>query len=77
MRKSIVICLIMISALFAGEKYTLEECLEIAHKNNPDLEISDRQIAISENQLSQAWGNFLPTVSAGLSSQHSAQGTRE
>ncbi|MFP4547479.1 MAG: TolC family protein [Fidelibacterota bacterium] len=64
MRKSIVVSLLIISSLFAGEKYTLEECLDIAQKNNPDMTISKKQQDISGSQLKQAWGNFLPSASA-------------
>ncbi len=77
MRKSIIVSLLIVSVMFAGEKYTLEQCLEIARKNNPDLEISNRQIKISEQQQDKAFGRFLPSINAGISSQHSAQGERE
>eukprot|EP01156_Anaeramoeba_ignava_P014613 Anaeramoba_ignava/a609765_86.p1 GENE.a609765_86~~a609765_86.p1 ORF type:complete len:432 (-),score=76.73 a609765_86:3313-4608(-) len=75
MRKSIIIvCLLLITGLFAGEEYTLEQCLDIAVKNNPDMVISKQQVDISQNQLSQAWGSFLPSANAGISSEFDVQG---
>ena len=77
MRKSIIISLFLIAGLFAGDKITLEECLEIAQKNNPDMVISGQQEEISTNQMSQAWGNLLPTVGAGIGANFGAQAKRE
>jgi len=77
MRKSIIISLFLIAGLFAGEKITLEECLEIAQRNNPDMMISGQQEEISTNQMSQAWGSLLPTVGAGMGATYGAQAKRE
>src|SRR6056297_3244179 len=77
MRKSIVVSLLIISSLFAGEKYTLEECLDIAQKNNPDMMMSNQQLEISRNQLSQAQGNFFPSLNAYVRTQRRSQGDSE
>ena len=78
MRKSfIVLCMLLIAGLHAGEQYTLDQCLEIAVKNNPDMVISKQQVEVSQSQLAQAKGNFMPTVGAGVYSSYSAQGERE
>ncbi len=78
MRKSyFILSVLLVTGLYAGEKYNLEECLDIALKNNPDLMISQKQSDISINQKAQAFGSFLPTVGAGLNSSFSAQGQRE
>ncbi|MBN2279066.1 MAG: TolC family protein [Candidatus Marinimicrobia bacterium] len=77
MRKSMIISLFLIAGLFAQEKLTLQECLEIARKNNPDMVMSGQNQKISVNQLSQAWGNLMPTIGAGFGATFGSQAKRE
>ena len=78
MRRSLLIfCLLILTGLFAETKYNLDECIEIALKKNPDLVIAKNQARVSRYQMNQAWGSFMPTVSASGSANFDKQGERE
>ncbi len=45
--------------------YTLTECIDIALKNNPQIDIAKQQHAQSENVITQAKAGYLPRISIG------------
>lgn len=52
------------------EVLTLEECIKIALKNNPDVHIAEEGVKKSESNLKHNYGNLLPNLTASLSSGH-------
>jgi len=42
--------------------YDLNECIDIAVKNNYDLQLSEAQITTSASGLRAAFGSYLPSV---------------
>ncbi len=63
--------------LVAQEKISLETCLEKALKNNPDLNISQKQAEYTKQGIPASYSGILPSVGVGLSSDHQTQGESE
>ncbi len=75
MRKIILILLFgAIQLLMAQEILDLEDCIKHALKNNPDMAISGKQMQIADQGVVNSFGNLLPNVRSGFSSQFSKQG---
>ncbi len=71
MKKILLILFIVILPLLSQEKgkqkvYTLEECLRIAKEQNPQIKISESNIAITGAELTSAFGNYLPNLSFSM-----------
>jgi outer membrane protein TolC len=49
---------------------TLKECIDIAFKNNKDLQIQEKDVAAAKSGIMAARSNFLPKLSAGYSYTH-------
>lgn len=69
MKKSLLLLLIFPLALSAqisgpGSTLTLQQCIDIALKNNFDLLIDSERIDVAEARLRSAFGEYLPTISA-------------
>ena len=47
-----------------GDILTLEECIEIALKNNPNVQISKNNVKLIESRVGQAKSDFFPTLNA-------------
>jgi len=63
--------------LLAQEKISLENCLQQALENNPDLNISQQQADYTEQGIRAAYSGILPNIGVGLSSDHQTQGESE
>ena len=55
---------VLIGVAFAEEILTLERCINLALANNQDLKIVQKKIIESKGRKQEAFGNFLPTLSA-------------
>ncbi len=55
----LVICLIS-STLFAQQKLTVEQCIELAIANNKELKIADKQLSSAEANIKVMRANYLP-----------------
>jgi len=55
---------VVIGVAFAQELLTLEGCVNLALANNQDLKIAQEKILESEGRKQEAFGNFLPHLSA-------------
>ncbi|MBM3265415.1 MAG: TolC family protein [candidate division Zixibacteria bacterium] len=61
----------------AGQKWTLEQCIETALKNNMQLVIAARQVEVDEAQVYGAYTGVLPRLNATvLSSNRTTSGDR-
>ena len=72
MKKSIqiILFLLFVTNSFAQtKKWTLEECVDYAYKNNISIKLSELDSKNSAIEKNTAFGNFLPTVNANA--QHS------
>lgn len=72
MKKSLYLFLLFLTTinLFAQvKKWTLEECVDYAYKNNISIKLSEIDSKNSAKEKNTAFGNFLPTVNANA--QHS------
>ncbi len=64
----VIILIAFISTSSFAETLTLEDCIEIALKKNQDVIRARNQVKTADGSLWSAFGNFLPSVSAGISS---------
>ena len=48
------------------ETFSLEKCLEIATKNNIEIQISEARVNSSTAELTAAFGSFLPTINFNM-----------
>jgi outer membrane protein len=55
---------VLFGVAFAEEILTLERCIDLALSNNQDLKIAQERILESKGRKQEAFGNFLPTLSA-------------
>ena len=55
---------VVIGVAFAEEILTLEKCINLALVNNQDLKIAQKRIIESKGRKQEAFGNFLPRLSA-------------
>jgi len=55
---------VVIGVAFAEEILTLEKCINLALANNQDLKIAQKRIIESKGRKQEAFGNFLPRLSA-------------
>ena len=46
--------------------FSLNDCLNIAIENNPDIRASIYNEQVYKSKIGQAWANYFPTISAGL-----------
>jgi len=65
----VLFCLLAVSSIAQEKKWTLQECVEYAFKNNISVRQSELDLKTTEVTKSDAIGNFLP--SANLSAGHS------
>jgi len=55
---------VLFGVAFAEEILTLERCIDLALANNQDLKIAQKRILESKGRKQEAFGNFLPMLSA-------------
>lgn len=55
---------VLFGVAFAEEILTLERCIDLALANNHDLKIAQKRILESKGRKQEAFGNFLPMLSA-------------
>lgn len=51
----------------ADKKWTLQECVQYALENNISVQLQELGIEEADVNLADAWGNFIPTLSANAS----------
>lgn len=51
--------------------FTLNDCIEIAIKNNPDIRASLFNEEVYKSQILQAWANYFPSISVGINGSRS------
>lgn len=69
--KSTLICISMcIGAVLSAETLTLEQCVDIARSNNPNIQQSELNAEIGKSKVRQAYSVVMPSVSvsSGISS---------
>jgi outer membrane protein TolC len=72
-RKNLIIMAVISTAFFSVVLYgqnngkTIEECLEIAFKNNPELKSQEMKIEEAKAKYNQQIGNLLPQIDTNLS----------
>lgn len=54
------------SAATAGGPYTLEQCIQIALQNNPQIEIARKQVEVQEAALFGTYTEIMPTLNATI-----------
>ncbi len=72
MKKVVLLIAVLISAnsLYCqsvtgyNKVYSLDECIIVALKNNPDLHVNQKRIDLSKSSLRSAFGAYLPSASA-------------
>ncbi|MBN1540692.1 TolC family protein [candidate division KSB1 bacterium] len=74
-KRILFILLTWISLGFA-QSLTLEECIDVALKNNSTLRNAERQVEAAGTQVTDAWSALLPTVSSSFSAGKYIQGAR-
>ncbi|MBN2070863.1 MAG: TolC family protein [Candidatus Krumholzibacteriota bacterium] len=58
------------SAASAQEVFSLDECIDLALKNNPDVHLARENLKKYESSVKYSYGNLLPNLSAAVSSGH-------
>ena len=54
------------SAATAGGPYTMEQCIQIALQNNPQIEIARKQVEVQEAALFGTYTSVMPTLNATI-----------
>ena len=54
------------SAATAGGPYTLEQCIQIAMQNNPQIEIARKQVEVQQAAVLGSYTGVMPTLTANL-----------
>jgi outer membrane protein TolC len=54
------------SAATAGGPYTLEQCIQIALQNNPQIEIARKQVEVQQAAVLGSYTGVMPTLTANL-----------
>ncbi|MXX04635.1 MAG: TolC family protein [Gemmatimonadetes bacterium] len=54
------------SAATAGGPYTLEQCIQIAMQNNPQIEIARKQVEVQQAALFSSYTGVMPRVNANI-----------
>lgn len=54
------------SAASAGGPYTLEQCIQIAMQNNPQIEIARKQVEVQQAAVLGSYTGVMPTLNANL-----------
>ncbi|PIS29794.1 MAG: hypothetical protein COT43_02995 [Candidatus Marinimicrobia bacterium CG08_land_8_20_14_0_20_45_22] len=66
MRKLVFIALLFTAtAVAADQSFTLQECIQFAIKNNPDLRIQNKVVLSKAADVTSSYGNILPNLSFG------------
>lgn len=66
MKKFVIICLALVSGLFAQEKIlSLEQCLAIGLKNSKEIKISKSKVIVSKEKITEIGAQMLPKFSFG------------
>ena len=68
--------LILSTSIFGVERLTLQDCIDLAIKNNPDIRIAEKQYKIARESVTESYNNLLPSIGAGYSGTSSSQGPR-
>lgn len=77
MRKLMLLILpLFFTIQLPAETLSLEECIQMALKINPDIRISEKRTQIAEEDVLQSYNNILPNVGIGYSGSSTSQGPR-
>ncbi len=64
-RAFVLLCLLItLHTTAQGKKWTLQECVEHAYKNNISVRQAELDLKVTEITKSDAWGSFLPSANA-------------
>ncbi|HMA61277.1 MAG TPA: TolC family protein [bacterium] len=77
MRKFLVFTLLIVNIAFAQEVLSLQECIDIAMKNNPDVTMANLDVKSAKYGVRGSYSGILPSISTGLNYSHNNQGERE
>lgn len=77
MKKNLFFVFCLMSFVFAQEQFNLEECLQYAMENNPDLTIANLDVTSAEAGITGSYSGILPSLSSGLNYNHRNQGQSE
>ncbi|MFN3134151.1 MAG: TolC family protein [Candidatus Kryptonium sp.] len=77
MKKIALALLIFLSPSFSQEVLTLEDAINLALKNNPDVKISKNTVEIALNNYSLGNAGFLPTIDLSFGFSKSSNNTRQ
>lgn len=79
MKRILLFLLISFSIISAQEKsdavrtYSLDECIQIANKYNPDIKLSVARISPAAADITNAYGEFLPSLAVNMSYRRTFQ----
>jgi len=77
MRKfSFFVLLILLTSSLLSESLTIEDCIQLAIKNNPDIKISEKQTELSKVGVTGSYNTILPSAGIGYTGTASSQGPR-
>ena len=68
MKKSFIIILTSVVSFCFGATYTLDQAIEVALENNPDIKLMQETLKESQAKVSEAYGNAWPSLN--LSAQY-------
>ncbi|MCF7740868.1 MAG: TolC family protein [Candidatus Marinimicrobia bacterium] len=77
MRKFLIFTLLIVNVVFAQKELSLQECIEIAMKNNPDVTMASLDVKSAKYGIKGSYSGILPSISTGLNWSHNNQGERE
>ncbi len=70
MRKLFLFSVLSLASLAKAQNYTLQQCIELAQKNNLSIKQAELSQMTTKNNLQQTKAGILPTLNAGASHQY-------
>lgn len=78
LRNLLTLFLVLMVTAFAKEKkMCLDDCIEVAMKNNPEMRIAEKQLNYSQEAIQGSYSGILPYVSFSTSANRHTQGPSE
>ncbi len=69
----LTLLLLLVQPTFSGEQMSLNQCIEIALKNNPQLKIKEADLGVASEGVNQVRADMLPSI--GFSGSYRRQST--
>jgi outer membrane protein TolC len=77
-RNLLSLLLVLTVTIFAqGKRMHLDDCIEVAMKNNPEMRIAEKQLNYSQEAIRGSYSGILPYVSFSTSANRHTQGPSE